>query len=146
MLAKKTEKNKNPLLPVTSAKIDVIQCYTHCVSVQFGPSNNLDSTVLWENHCTALVDIEESSPHHRSKLLWTDEVKIELSGHNHQRYIWRRKVAATPCQLLGLCCCQRHRKHDRRHVKYRMKRRAVRQETETEKSFYKRSAILKSMP
>lgn len=37
---------KNPLLPVTSAKIDVIQCYMHCVSVQFGPSNNLDSTVL----------------------------------------------------------------------------------------------------
>ena len=27
-------------------------------------------------------------------MLWTDEVKIELFGHNQQRYVWRKKGAA----------------------------------------------------
>uniref|UniRef100_A0A8C5DSB5 Transposase n=1 Tax=Gouania willdenowi TaxID=441366 RepID=A0A8C5DSB5_GOUWI len=28
------------------------------------------------------------------QVLWTDEVKIELFGHNKQRYVWRKKGAA----------------------------------------------------
>ena len=63
------------------------------------------------------------------QVLWTDEVKIELFGHNQQRYVWRKKGAAfhekttlptvkhgggsihPKAYALGLCCSQWHRKH-----------------------------------
>ena len=40
------------------------------------------------------------------QVLWTDEVKIELFGHNQQRHVWSKKeqhfMKRTPCQLLSM--------------------------------------------